>query len=120
MPQYGCFIHAASPEICQFHIVSWYKKPALVRWVATQEANYSKNENEGAQTIYANDLGQVTHGHIFYGTDPIDCFHTVCAGSCIHVDQDSHHLLVMLFHLPLNPGTNSRMQHSSAPIPTVF
>lgn len=38
------------------------QKLALMRWVATQEANYSKNENEGAQTMNVNDLGQVTHG----------------------------------------------------------
>lgn len=31
------------------------QKLALVRWVATQEANYSKNENEGAQTMNVNE-----------------------------------------------------------------
>lgn len=49
---------------------------------------------------------------VFY--DPIDCFHTVCAGSCIQVDRDSHHLPVMLVHLPLNLSTNSHLQRSSA------
>lgn len=28
-----------------------------------QGANYIKNENEGAQTMYMSDLSQVTHGH---------------------------------------------------------
>lgn len=53
---------------------------------------------------------------IFYGTDPIDCFHTVSAGKSIQVDQDSHHLPVMLLHLHLNLSMNSGVWGSSAPI----
>lgn len=70
MPQYGCFIHAASPRnlpVRYFILVQ--KILALVRSATTQEANYSKNENEGAQAMYVNDLGQVTHGLIEESTN---------------------------------------------------
>lgn len=67
MPKCHCFIHAASPEFTSsivFYLSTMPgEKLAVVRWVDMQEANYSKNEDEGARTLYMSDLSQVTHGH---------------------------------------------------------